>query len=626
MVIVDGDGRIVLVNSAVESLFGFTRAELLGRPVEDLVPERFREAHPAHRSRYVQDPRRRPMGAGIELFGRRKDGSEFPAEISLGPIEVEDERFTIAALRDATARKKSETQFRGLLEAAPDAMVIVDRDGRIVLINGQAEKLFGYSREELLGRPVEDLVPSRFHEGHPAHRTSYFLNPRPRPMGGGLALAGRRKDGTEFPVEISLSPVETQEGTLVTAAVRDVTEQKRLEEQIRQRNRELTEASEKLEEQYRRVQEGSRLKSEFLANMSHELRTPLNAIIGFAELMHDGKVGPIADQQKEFLGDILTSSRHLLQLINDVLDLSKVESGKMEFRPEPVDAAKVVVEIRDILRSLAASKRIPVEVQVAAPVAEIVTDSGKLKQILYNYLSNALKFTPEGGRVAVRLAPEDDEHFRLEVEDSGIGISPADHGRLFVEFQQLDASAAKKYPGTGLGLALTKRIVEAQGGRVGVESVMGQGSTFFAILPRLLRATPIEPQRAETAGGARVLVVEDDAREREWLVRTLSEAGYSVESVGLGAEGVRRAREEAFDAITLDLLLPDMAGREVLAAIRAGEHNRHTPVIVVTVVSENAAVAGLEVHEIFTKPVVAGDLIASLGRALPRGGQAHVIV
>jgi signal transduction histidine kinase len=207
--------------------------------------------------------------------------------------------------------------------------------------------------------------------------------------------------------------------------------------------------------------------------------------------MHDGKVGPVSPDQKEYLGDILTSSRHLLGLINDVLDLSKIEAGKMEFLPEPVDLGTIAAEVRDILRSLAATRRIATSIEVHPGICEAVADPAKLKQVLYNYLSNALKFTPEGGRVVLRVAPEGDEHFRLEVEDTGIGIRAEDLGRLFVEFQQLDVGTAKKYGGTGLGLALTRRIVEAQGGRVGVDSTPGRGSRFFAVLPRVAQVDPL---------------------------------------------------------------------------------------------------------------------------------------
>jgi signal transduction histidine kinase len=217
------------------------------------------------------------------------------------------------------------------------------------------------------------------------------------------------------------------------------------------------------------------------------LRTPLNAIIGFSELMHDGKV-PVADFP-EYLGDILKSSRHLLQLINDVLDLAKVEAGKMEFHPEPVQPSRIVDEVKGILRSLASKKRIVMDVKVDPSVGEVVIDPGKLKQVLYNYVSNAVKFTPDEGRVSIRIGPEGKAAFRVEVEDTGIGIRAEDFGRLFVEFQQLDATTAKKYPGTGLGLAFTKRLVEAQGGQVGVRSTPGVGSVFHAILPR----KPAEP-------------------------------------------------------------------------------------------------------------------------------------
>jgi signal transduction histidine kinase len=263
----------------------------------------------------------------------------------------------------------------------------------------------------------------------------------------------------------------------VFAAARDVTERKRFERTLQEKNLEL-------EQQNRRVEEANRLKSEFLANMSHELRTPLNGIIGFSELMHDGRVGPVSDQHKEFLGDILISGRHLLQLINDVLDLSKVEAGKIEFIPEKVNLTATIAEVCENLRSLSAGTRIQIDMFVDPVVDEVTLDPAKLKQILYNYLSNAIKFTPEQGQITVSALPDGSDHFRIQVEDSGIGIKPEDISRLFVEFQQLDAGASKRYQGTGLGLALTKKIVEAQGGSVGVTSRPCDGSTFFAILPR----------------------------------------------------------------------------------------------------------------------------------------------
>jgi len=254
---------------------------------------------------------------------------------------------------------------------------------------------------------------------------------------------------------------------------------------------------EDLDTEKRSAQEANRMKSEFLANMSHELRTPLNAIIGFAKLMAYGKVGPVSAQHQEFLGDILKSSDHLLQLINDVLDLAKVEAGRMEFHPEAIDLPLLVREVCDILRAVAAGKQIHIDTDIDLTCAALQLDPAKLKQVLYNYLSNALKFTGERGRVAIKVRPESEGSFRLEVEDSGIGIRPADLKLLFTEFRQLDSSASKKYQGTGLGLALTRRIVEAQGGKVEVSSTLGKGSVFSAVLPRVARPEDITAEQGE---------------------------------------------------------------------------------------------------------------------------------
>jgi signal transduction histidine kinase len=252
---------------------------------------------------------------------------------------------------------------------------------------------------------------------------------------------------------------------------------------------ELEAENRRLEAENRRLEAADRLKSEFLANMSHELRTPLNSVIGFAELLYDEQVGPLAAKQREFLGDILAGGRHLLRLVNDVLDLAKVEAGKMDFRPEPVDVSMLLGSVVQGLRTTALDKRIAIQVLVDPSLDDVIVDPGRLEQVLYNYVSNALKFTPEGGRVVVRARAEEGDRFRVEVEDTGVGIAAERVPHLFQVFQQANGCGGQRAPGTGLGLALTKRLAEAQGGEVGLRSELHRGSTFFAILPRRPKAT-----------------------------------------------------------------------------------------------------------------------------------------
>ncbi len=394
------------------------------------------------------------------------------------------------------------------------------------------------------------------------------------------------------------------------------------EAEERVRGEEIRRRSAALEMQNRRIQEANRLKSEFLANMSHELRTPLNAIIGFAELLHDGAVPAGSPQHKEFLGDILASGKHLLQLINDVLDLAKVEAGKLEFRPEKVEVQRVVSEISSILRTHLAAKRVRLELDIDPTIGELFLDPARLKQIAYNYLSNAIKFSSPDARVILKIAAEGPDMMRLSVTDEGIGISEVDQARLFVEFQQLEAGFAKRHQGTGLGLALTKRLVEAQGGTVGVESVVGKGSTFFAVIPRRVEALneiaisrAVTRDRSHRKGASAVLVVEDDASDQDQLVKALSRAGYDVDVATTGAQALAKWRARPFDAVTIDLLLPDMSGLDVLGALRGDPRATGIPIIVVTVVPDTNVLAGFQVHEVLHKPLDAKSLVDSLQRA-----------
>jgi protein-histidine pros-kinase len=460
--IVNAMGCIVLANSQAERAFGYSPRELIGEPVEVLLPESFRGLHVAHRSLFSRQPRTRTMGRGLELFGRRRDGYEFPVEISLSPLHTDEGMMVMSAVRDVTERKRAEQKFRGLLESAPDAMVIVAGDGRIALVNTQLERLFGFSREELLGQPVEILVPPRYRTQHAQHRTGFFRQPRARAMGAGLELYGQRRDGSEFPVEISLSPLETEDGEFVSGAIRDATERRRFEQTL---------------------QDANRLKSEFLANMSHELRTPLNGIIGFSEFLLDEKAGSLNSRQKEYLGDVLASGRHLLRLINDVLDLSKIEAGRMDLIPETFALSAAVNEVCAVISPAARQKAISLLQRLPDDFDTVVLDRHKFMQILYNLLSNALKFTPSSGEVRL-LMTRDGDALEVQVRDTGIGIRPENFSKLFVEFQQLDSGTGRRHEGTGLGLALTKRLVELHGGSLKVESQLGEGSVFSVRFPQ----------------------------------------------------------------------------------------------------------------------------------------------
>jgi len=463
MVVVDRSGRIVLVNAQTEALFGWAREDLVGQDIEVLVPDELRGVHPGHRDGYFAEPRTRSMGQGLDLVARRQDGSTFPAEISLSSIETERGPLVSAAIRDVSERKAAEARFRGLVDSAPDAMVIVDGDGRIELVNHQAEAMFGYGRGELLGRPVEVLVPPRFRDQHPGHRRTYTGAPRVRPMGAGLELFALRKDGSEFPVEISLSPLETATGISISAAIRDVTARKRAEAV-------QAAAFEAEREAARRLREVDRLRSDFLSMVSHELRTPLTAIRGFADLLVAGWDSMAPEQRFQLVERIAAAGVRLDRLIEDLLDLTRLERGQLALE---LQAVEVEALVEDVLRQLV----VPLEAHVVEldvqPGLVAIVDPGATTRVVSNLLTNAAKFSPPGTTIAIRGHREHDKVV-LSVRDEGPGIPEHEHEQVFERFHRGAGSAHR--PGTGVGLAIVKELTEAQGGQVALESAEGEGS------------------------------------------------------------------------------------------------------------------------------------------------------
>jgi PAS domain S-box-containing protein len=650
----DAKGVIQIFNVGAERMLGYAAAEVMNRitPADISDPQEVIaratalsvelgtpitpgfEALVFKASRGIEDI--------YELTYIRKDGSRFPAVVSVTALrDAQDVIIGYLLIgTDNTARQQVEEErrkldqrlrdqhfyTRSLIESNIDALMTCDAQGIITDINKQTETLTGCTRDELIGAPFKNSFtdPARAEAGikrvlNEGKVTNY-------------ELTARAMDGTETVVSYNATTFHARDRSLqgVFAAARDVTELKRVEQTLVQKNAELEDAS--------------RMKSEFLANMSHELRTPLNAIIGFSEVLRDGLMGDLTEKQRGFISDIFGSGKHLLSLINDILDLSKVEAGKMTLDLDRMPVGSMFVNSLSIIREKAASRRIRLELDLGDDdQGAIEADPRKVKQILYNMLSNAVKFTPEGGRVSLRARyvpraavghasgtwtgryfPFGDSPFpeflEIRVSDTGIGIPPDALGQLFRPFSQIDSGLARKFEGTGLGLAMVKLLAELHGGSVAVESAAGEGSCFTVWLPRrapqeaaVTPASEPEPQRVQISSGARVaLVVEDDVKSAELIRVQLEAEGFTVLHAASAEAALLLAVQQPVVLITLDIMLPNMDGWEFLGRIKQVPALSAIPVVIISIVAERNKGFALGAAAVMQKPISREELYGAL--------------
>jgi PAS domain S-box-containing protein len=701
---VGADGNIALVNAQTERLFGYNRREMLGRPVEMLVPQSARALHPTHRSGYFAAPTPRPMGAGMELAGRRKDGTEFPAEISLSSIETDEGQLVSAAVRDVSDRRRAadthaqlvsivqssndaiigktlegvvtswnpgaerlygysaeemigegverlvptdrraeeaemlrriglgariepytsqrvrkdgvvipvalsispiadargaivgvasaardigereraEAMVRGLLEAAPDAIVCVASNGRIALANAQAERLFGYTREELLGERVELLVPEGARGMHPGHRSMYFSDPSPRPMGAGMQLAGRRKDGTEFPAEISLSSIETDDGLLVSAAVRDVTD--RLEAQA---ERERLTAQAERERMERKLHQSQRLESlgQLAGGVAHDFNNLLGVILNYSAFVADEVQRLARAEESERwttvqsdIEQIRAAATRATRLTHQLLAFGRREV----VQPRVLDLGEVVHEIEKLLRRTL-GEHVELVTHVDDSLWPVFADPGHVEQVLVNLAVNARDAMRTGGRLTIevgnlaadasyvdaRSGVDAGDYVRLRVTDTGEGMEEAVLRHVFEPF----FSTKPKGEGSGLGLATVYGIIAQAGGHVDIYSEPGRGTVVTALFPVTdIAAAPRETSASgeRKGGGETVLVVEDEDAIREVTRRILTRHGYEVIVARSGPAALRLLDDYdgEIDLLLTDVVMPHMLGKEVVERVR----------------------------------------------------------
>ena len=644
------DGVITMFNAAAERMLGYSAEEVVGK----ITPERIHDrSEVEQRAKELSAELGREIPPGFEVFVAkarlgtpqehewtyiRKDGSRFPALLSITALQDEEGQVIgfLGVARDITEQKRtgeslreSEARKSAILEAALDCIITMDEHGRIVEFNPAAETTFGYHTADVVGHELgEKIVPAHLREAHRRGMARFLATNESRVQGRRIEVTAMRADGSEFPAELAINNIRLGERRLFTAFLRDITERRQKEELMHQAKVATDAANAELAR-------ASRLKDEFLANMSHELRTPLNAVLGMSEALQEKIFGPVNEKQMKSLHVIHESGAHLLSLINDILDLSKIEAGRMDLQREPVCVDSVCHASLRLLKEAAHRKHLNPEFNKADAVRFVFGDERRIKQILVNLLSNAVKFTPSGGTVGLDVAlAADGEVVEFTIRDTGIGIAEADLAKLFKPFVQLDSGLARQHEGTGLGLALVWKLAELHGGSVRVKSQPSHGSRFIVSLPAhdgaesLPETELVAPGRvtAEPSANAgethpTVLLAEDNDANVVTFTTYLEGRGYRVTHARNGLEAVAHAKSFRPDIILMDVQMPVMDGLEATRRIRADAELKHTPIIALTALAmpgdrDRCLAAGAD--DYFAKPVNMKALVQKIQEHLQR--------